>query len=376
MEAILIQNSEEAQETIALVREILGSGDKTFPEHLLGEITRALSVPESHDDMMRQLIRLCATRPDKHGPEARFVNGRLLYRTNEARAFVWGSTICIAQEGHTVSDQHSIQIIGEQPCWVEVANTARPRTERVVWGKQLGRSYPSGSIQGLQDCGGVPCYMVNLGNSANEYRGFVVLDETEGIPFYEVANLTTADNRPLYVGSFSSAAGQQAVWGTEGISHGVLTSAPIVIDGFPYVSILSKDGTMKLWRGREPILHAPRIQGPSIVNGTLAYAHDRDEVLKIMIGDKEIGRYPGPIHNWWTQRAQLDNAFVAYTVRTDAGWKVFANGTFLCDGLPMMKGFSVVEDGSILRVQFEQERHPRLFDLRALGIVPAEPAAT
>lgn len=368
---------DNARLTVALARTILKNGESLFPEHLRGEIMAALRDLEfRRDDMTRQLMRLCAERPIASDTPIRLVEGRLLYLTNESHAFAWGTDLFHTQPGFTVSDREPIRIIGGRPCWIEVSEGRSPKIERVVWGMRISTSYPGHSIQRLQGCGGVPCYMVNLGVRADEMRGFVVLDETEGEKFLEVTDLTVAKNRPLYIGHTAGIAQRQVVWETESIATGMFTSVPIVVDDTPHVSVLTRHGSSTLWAGHTPILRARMIHGPSIVNGKVAYALQNDESVTVMIGDREHGRYLGPIDKWWTEHAQLDNAYVAYSVRTDAGWKVFANGTYLCDGIPMMKGFSLKRDGITLCVQFETERHPREFDLRALGVLPAEPAAT
>lgn len=244
METQTTADREDIEETIAMAREILSNARARFPEHLLPAITAALARRETHGDMTRQLMRLCAERG--HAIGLRFVDGKLLYKT-ELRAFVWGSRRYCAQDDYQIVDVDArwVAIVGGMIACIEVSTT-NPREMHVVWNERVGRAYP-GAIHFLQDCGGVPCYAVYSGNRGSEYESFVVLDETEGEHFFEVSNLTVVDGKPLYVGRGIGGT-HRIVWGTETQSEGAHVSSFGDDNGTPFADVTATNGTRFTWK--------------------------------------------------------------------------------------------------------------------------------
>ncbi len=363
MERTFIENPEDAEETIALIRELLGSGDRSFPVHLLGEITAALSQRATHGDMVRQLLRLCSVCPGGLG--VTLPEGRLLYRVAGERSFVWGSRIFHAADGFLLDPNVPIRIIRGEPCWVE--RTAATNVQRVCWNGTVGKLYPPRSIARIESTGEEPCYAVNYRAGNGEYVGHIVMGTTEGQQFNEVDGLTVADGEPAYRGRTDIE--HRFIWGAGNVCAGQHVTLPIVVDDVPYVAVLSKDGAMILVQGNSMLANDQRIHGPSNVGGQLAYATGTRFASDLhLLGTK---KYVEDLDNWWTPN-HSGSPFVVY--ETNQG--VWANFTWLCKGRLRPNATSLEPDGHTLRIRVDTEHEPREFDLRALGIIPAKPTTT
>lgn len=371
-----------ANEFIRMLREQLarrGSSER-FPEHLLGEITAALNDPARRDDMVLQLMELTCVEPKRKARFAKLIGGRLLYEGRGARLVVWGAQEFVAQEGFSLKPDQGVIVVGDRPCWIE--RSEETRRERVVWAGRLGTLYPNGSIGELKNCGGVPCYSVNE-RECDERFGFVVLDEAEGKHYESTFSLAVAGNEPAYTAydpiGQKEVSGHHApyvyVCGTDEVFRAQHVTCPCVAGGIAYTkrTLANADSTVEIWKGRERMLEAYRVRGISVVGGQLAYAAQltKDGPTTVhILGEERV--FPD-VDSWWTNRHD-DNAFVVFD-----GWDesvgVHVNFTHLCDGCVFGNAISFHPDTGILGVRLDGEREAREFDLRALGVLPAEPSA-
>jgi len=123
----------------------------------------------------------------------RFVGGRLLYLGighvvygTDAFDGMWGGA----------SKESPLIVCGDVPCWIDWLVT--PQTNRVIWGRRKGTSYPPRSIGELIDADGKPGYLVNHVGPHKSSVGFAVIDETEGPRYEEVSALAMSDGVPIY----------------------------------------------------------------------------------------------------------------------------------------------------------------------------------
>lgn len=359
-----------AEETMELFRDILKRTDCPFPEYLAEKIRDALLDWSTREWMVAQLLRLCEVHPRDAHSQIRMVDGALLY-SNRVTYVVHGVDLYLRETGWDIVDDRPLVLVGGKPCWVEL--NRQTREECVVWAGTRGKAYRMNAVSGLTDADGKPCYLVNDdANGDGENVGFVVIGETEGKHFRRVRDLMVAHGKPAYVGNVAYA-NDEFVWGDGVVCEGASVGRLVVVGGVPAVSVRPshESRTRQLWVGRERTETADEIEGPSIVNGELAYAmfHRPINLTTVVIGG-EIRSYPGQPRNWWTHR-RTGNAFVVFSVQHEGVAVTYVNHAKLCDGSPQPNAIWLGDDGTTLRIRLEGEgdRAPRTFNLKELGIL-------
>lgn len=359
-----------ANEFLSMVREMLTRAGRRqeFPEHLLEEIAAALNDPARRDDMVLQVLRLVTVElHDGDVRQTRMVNGRLLYTPRGSHLYVWGSDVVVCEDGFCIID--GPRVIGGKPCVIERSRDLRQ--ERVNWAGTSDVLYPENAISDLQECGGAPCYAVNFLEGEAEVRvGFVVANGMPGTRYQYVQYLCVADNRPAYAASAERI--DRFVWGTTEVTRADHVGRPVVHDGIPHVNLTRREPNREceFWRGTELLLGGlSDYHGLSVVRGMLAMGYRTADASVVRLGDEERS-FP-EIHQWWTPSYRRDNAFLVFTL-WDGG--VYVNFTRIADRRAETNAISLEHDGVTLRVRFQGEREARSFNLRELGILPAEPA--
>ncbi len=378
-----------------------GNTPKSQYRHAFNEIKAILARPETQADMLRQLERLDRAGAVSRTP--RLANGRLLYMDAGKKKTVDSYRAVLGYDEYPMRypssmTEHSLCAVGSKPCWDESSGDGT----YVAWGSRHGKPYlvEHRMFFDLQDIGGVPCYIVHRDTNRNG-RSFAVVDETEGKPYGSVHSLHRINGEPAYLASKSMGSRRHSVIviGTEEVVEAMELNGPTVhADGSTYVMGVMLNGSGQIWRDAVPILSDDAVHEVvclSAVGGQVAYAvrsGRKDRTAVHLLGQvrtvTEIGSWKVPhdadnrgiTYNrdvFGRTVDQNEDGILLWNFRDGPTWEVYANWTKLCDGKVAAKDkkewgnpIGYIRSRSV-GILLEGEDSPRVFDLAALGVIPA-----
>lgn len=352
-----------------------------FPVRLREDILAALKAGNDGlaSSLAEQMLVVAANiQPDWLGT-MRLVDGQILARSKDS--VVYGSAVYPCEGGYPsymiVDDP---VVIGRKPCWIERCFTHN--RARVNWaGARDEERSGHSSIYELVEFNGQPCYRVEETEGCGEHRAchLVRMNGKDGPCYGYVPELVSAGDKIGYRVRFASNHWTAFING-EPVAQGTQVGRMVSHGGHIWYAVQSEEGGAKIARlyfdGTE-LASGTRIEGPTIVNGSLAFAVSNDDVTWVTVGDRKeafkgtIERLDGisPDRN----NSEKDGVAV-WTIRLgEWEYESYANFAKLPNvGLIENNTIVVDKDGKLTLRLFRPlgEREPEVsFNLQELGAI-------